>query len=436
MNTVLNNLYLHEALIKGLSMAEVYSSVNENLIYEFTPKGEKVFQSSVVGTAVRTYDADLKAGQLFIKHGTANINNWFEHAQVNNIPYALMPCEAVEDDISNLPVIDYEADGCIPDLFYKYKPQFADKGLRLEKLTLERYILAYKLANTHGVKGSGYKLLCSPTVLVTDKSGIERQYTKIFSLIPHSEAIDKLYNSIDPVNIGNGSTLDDLKIEHLLLSSHAVSELVYLLLFFLNDQALKFGKSYITENLDNLESALKISPLISIEENSQHNKIVGGSVDGEGSKRVPNYIFKNGIFKKLLSSFASGTTKNGSASVYRFDYNTLPHTKASKIYVKGGEIPVQAIIKQHDLIATVDTLQGIFESIDRLTFNFTALLEMKVYRYGEYLGRKTIKINSNLLKVLSSITLIAKEVDLPPICRTTGLDQQKQENNYWMNIEK
>lgn len=180
MNTVLEKIHLNETLLNQFSIAEVYSSINENFISEFTSRGHKTLQSFVVGTGLRTYNYQLKTGQLYVVHGISNTNKWIERAQANNIPYCEIPCKPTEDSKMLLPIINYEMDNCVSELFNKYKPLFAEKNLRLEKLMLERYILAYKLANTYGVTGNGYKLLCSPSVFVTDERGIELQYSKIY----------------------------------------------------------------------------------------------------------------------------------------------------------------------------------------------------------------------------------------------------------------
>jgi len=410
MKTIMKEISLNTSLLNGFSNAEVFSSVNRSYIFTYTEKGQKSFQTNVIGTSLRSYDKEKKTGRFYVKHGNSDTDNWLENAQVNSVPYSDMPHERVRNDEAVLPSIINEANNCISSLYNKYRRLFAEKGLTLEKLTLERYILAYMLANTYGVMGSGYKLFCSPSVVTTTKNGTQQQYSKIYSNMSFADALYRLYTSLDTLEERKDKDLDKLKVDHILLSNQAVYELIYLLLFFLNDNAIKYGKSYITENMDKL-SALRISPLISVQENSCHNEIVGGIVDGEGTMRVPNYIIKSGRFEKLLSCLANGTAVNGSGSAYRFDYNSLPQTKPSKVYVECGDLSIKDVIEQHDLLAVLNTFQGMYESLDRLTFNFTALLDMKIYKYGIYSGQKTIKINSNLIKVLSGISLVTKDAE-------------------------
>jgi hypothetical protein len=127
MKTIMKEISLNTSLLNGFSNAEVFSSVNRSYIFTYTEKGQKSFQTNVIGTSLRSYDKEKKTGRFYVKHGNSDTDNWLENAQVNSVPYSDMPHERVRNDEAVLPSIINEANNCISSLYNKYRRLFAER---------------------------------------------------------------------------------------------------------------------------------------------------------------------------------------------------------------------------------------------------------------------------------------------------------------------
>lgn len=154
-----------------------------------------------------------------------------------------------------------------------------------------------------------------------------------------------------------------------------------------------------------------ISRRLNVIENSSENRIVGGNIDGEGTARSPICIFENGVLKTLITKFSTNETTNSSGSAYRFDYSTLPQTKASKIYIEPGFLSEEELLLKYDLVGKVETFQGMYESFNKESFCFSAILHIKIIKRGRYIGYTTKKVNLNLIDILSNVTDVSNNVD-------------------------
>lgn len=153
------------------------------------------------------------------------------------------------------------------------------------------------------------------------------------------------------------------------------------------------------------------SQMLNIIENSDQNRIVGGCIDGEGFPRNPTFVFKNGAYQNLISKFSTNENGNCSGSAYRFDYATLPQTKATKIYIEPGPLSEEELLPSYDLIGKIDSFQGMYESFDRNTFDFTALLHIKILKYGSIAGFCTKQVHLNLIDILSRISTLSNNMN-------------------------
>lgn len=274
----------------------------------------------------------------------------------------------------------------------------------------ERHLSAYKILNTYNVYGFGYKLINGISISIINQKKEESEYSLAFCDAPLAKVIATMYKQIKQRNICETSSCEHVNIENILISKNAIFELTFVLLSFLNDQLINTGVHSLFKKLSSKDAQL-FNSNISIIENSHDNKTVGGTVDGEGSERTPIYIINEGRFENPISSHIAGTKGENSASAYRFDYLSLPYSKASKVSFRQGEIDSSIILEKFDLVGVIHSFQGLFESLDPSTLNFNSAICFDIYKYGVFKGNKTLKIKSNIFKIFNSIDQVSKDCE-------------------------
>ncbi|MBO5559071.1 metallopeptidase TldD-related protein [Ruminococcus sp.] len=393
-----NDLDLNKHLMNGYDLSEVYSSAFISNIKEYSASGIKEINSVFKGTSLRIFNKNEKSGKMILQNEDAENGFSKQYMQTIQVPYTDLPVKKIKSSEIILPEIIVDD---TDDLFQKLNKIALEYGIHLKKISTNRFVSIYKITNSYGVEGYGYKLLNCANLYLTDKENNYKEYSKVFGNGSYYYTVKNMFPEI---SFDNNNTEIDKHEKCVLLSCHAVSEIVYLLLLFLNEQTPFAGRNFVTENKDSLFDIFNISPLINIIENSEKNEIIGGNVDGEGSEKKTTYIVKNGRLKNLISSYATTGKDNNTASSYRMEYKALPQCKPTKIWVANGERSCNEIIAEKETIAVVDSFHGMYESINPLTLEFSAVIRAKVYKYGKNIGFKSLKIKSNLLKILSSVT--------------------------------
>ena len=403
MKKLFEQLIFDESPLCGFEAADVFSSQSISYIHEGTNGICRSFGKEITGTSVRSFDKEKGQGLLHIHDGPISKSNWFEKSRIVPTTYSLLPHNQVDFDchIPEYTLLEFD----VGDLFRKLSSLAKEKGYLLDNIITQYFVSIFKLANSHGVRGYGYQTYFEVKLDIINIESVNMHSIYKITDFVDLGCIQSMFNHVLPdTKLKSACTPQP---ELILLSTSAVYELVYLLLFFLTDSMMKIGGTFFADNPDRIIGAQIISPLINITENSPHNKTVGGTIDSEGTLRKPVKIIDDGKLARFLASYSSGMECEPTGSAYRAEYNIPPQTKATSVYVETGKFHAEEIIQRSDFISIVDSFHGLVESIDRLTLNFTAILDMKTFNYGKCLGSQSIKINSNLLKVLSNISEIS-----------------------------
>lgn len=408
MSDMIKQLVLDESPLENLDTAEVYVQRSIVHTYEANANACRTFEKILDGTAVRAFDAENYDGCMYIFDGDNLPSNWLEKARVNSIEYSTLPRIAVASDLSeyNLKMPNLvNADVDIYAVLYAF---CKEKGLELKNAVVQNYVSLFKIANTYGVRGYGYKTYCE---IFFDLAGAAMPGVQSFYKVAPCFNINDAMLALNRFEHSNIRKLESApRFDRIMLSSNAAFELLFMLQFFLNSNMLKMGASYFGDKIDMLMGEQIASPLLNITENSPHNLTVGGIVDTEGTLRKPMKIIKNGCLVGILSGF-SADSDISTGSAYRADYSVVPQTMATSVYVDAGQTISADIIKSADCIAVAESFQGLMESIDSMTLDFTAIIDMQIYRNGKNLGLHSKKIHTNILKVLNSICDISADCE-------------------------
>lgn len=408
MNNYIEELNIEDRLLANYEEAEIFKSIHESSIVEICHDIPRSLFSLKKGAAVRVNNKSTRNGKIYSSPEMKIDINWFNTANSNETPYYSLPFTKTPDE-TFLPKITLDQPESTLSRIEACKPFLLDNGIIIEKMSIEEDLGIYHLTNTEESCGTGYRYLYAINCLLKRKDGNEYEYSKVFDWTEKSTAISSFFKSIPLFEENIHKNLGETKIPRLLLSCNAVMELCYLFLFFFNDQAIA---QIIPKKIDNIiHGETSISQVLNIVENSAQNKIVGGSIDGEGTARTPSYIFKKGYCKNIISKFSTCENTNCTGSAYRFDYSVLPQTKAAKIFIEPGTLSEQDVLSSYDLIGRIETFQGMYESFDKNTFDFTALLNIKVYKYGKCVGYCTKKECLNLISILSKISSLSNNLN-------------------------
>lgn len=409
MKRLMEEIFLDTSILDNFEVAELYTCINKQYIYEFLGDRYEAYNSCRLGTTLRSFDTKNKTGKVYIINGKAKTDDeLLTRAKVNEIPYLKIPKKKIQNNEEIFPICETITRDTYLFLHKKIVNLCKEHNLLVNKMVLTQCLDAYKLINSYGVKGYGYRTIFCMEIQLQNLNGKRKTYYKIMNQL----LLENILQNMSEIHMGitmNRSMQLRHVVNKIYLSEHAVSEIVYLLLFFLTDTAMKQGESFISRNINELDDVLTISSLISIEENSRLNLTVGGNIDGEGTERVSRYIFENGKYVQPISSYGNGMGIKTTASSYRFDYRILPYTKATKIMVKNGDLLQKELLDMCNDVVIVENLQGMYESFDKMTFDFNAVVEADILHEGIYLGRKSVRLSSNILEILSCVSAISRE---------------------------
>lgn len=396
-----------QALLSCFPIAELYKSRSQTNLFECFDSEYRTFSSEIKGCALRVYNKTQTEGKMYIKHGTLSIDDYFVNTIENTIPYMLLPQKKIKA------VTNYDFDRKhkisqqeILSLYSDIQAALKGRKLKLHGLSIENHLTEYSLSNSYGVQGDGITSFFNVHAIIRNPFGDFIEYAKKYigetlttvldeiTGIPIEREAEKVFTG----RIGGG--------EPVLLTSVAVGELLYTFLLFMCDSMFVQSANYIKNNLDYILSQPLISPLITIEENSPFNQIVEGLIDGEGSERVPTLIVSKGQINTLLAGMNGIDSFPSTGSAFRFNYTMLPAIKATKIYMYPGIRRIDDYMQSCDTIAVINSIQGLHEGFNRETFDFSGILNARIYKYGTFVGRTTIPIKSNLIGILKSICIV------------------------------
>lgn len=188
MNNNLDILHIEEPLLAHYENAEIFKSIHESSIIEICHGTSRSISSKKVGAAVRINDINQKMGRMYSSHKVEIVNNWFCSANMNEIPYYSLPFIKVSNK-KDIPNIIFDSTDCLLAKLETCKSIFRESGITIEKLAIEENFGLFALANTHGIRGTGHRYLCSINCLLKRKNGNMFEGAKTFDWTEKDSAI-------------------------------------------------------------------------------------------------------------------------------------------------------------------------------------------------------------------------------------------------------
>lgn len=407
LNAVICNM--RKTLEKEKKHIELFTSINNQICIELTSKERVVSNTLITGVCCTKFDDDglskytcvdgLNEKSLLdsLRNPCTGIANRKNNKKV--------PTDTTNDyDLKNLNVQDiYIDDYYHREHFYDLKDKFAPSSLTLEKVYVQLEQNIYIILDTLGNSGYGVQGFFSPVYEFLDKN-LDRKVL-IYSIF---DSKSDLSQEIAFLDTGKRDAIDiDITGMPILLTSNVVGKLVYLLTLLLTDNNINNNYTFL-KTLD--KSKFRFSELLDIEENSEENKIIIGTVDGCCNKRIKKKIIENGVIKSIIGSTENMQLpyKGIGASEFRVDFRRQPVVKGQKISIRGGEKSLSKLMADNPKLLVIDDLIGIENSINPNTTEFTAVINGILIIKGDKQNFKK-QVSSSLTNILNSIIEISSD---------------------------
>jgi predicted Zn-dependent protease len=262
-------------------------------------------------------------------------------------------------------------------------------------------------ANSNGVSGSGMRKLFASSIEIERPNCFNPSRSVAFSLDIIENSLVELLNQD---SVGVCTVYDNTIPTHtnlICFSNLATSKLLFYFANLLTTDAIKNGCSFVTEA--NKEEIL-LSENLSIVENSISNRISNGAIDCEGVAKLEVPIIQSGRIQKFISNItASDDNRVSTGSAYRENHRQPPYAKPTKLAVLGSKTTKEILNEYTDFIYITD-LQGIEQSMNPLTTQFNAAVNMCYYK-NKILHKTnhSKKISTSILELFANIVEISGE---------------------------
>lgn len=391
--------------VQAHSNADLFVCINQ--FYRIQCKKEEISiqHSFVSGMSTCRYSQDSM--DFFACNGIAksNLIDFKLNPIAHSILHKGLPAQCVNSAEHNnidasFSLINITENDC-RIIWNKQLEQLSDYNFTLTDLMMHIQNDVYFYFSSTGNEGYSTRTLFSPGII------IQQSPACFFSIFP-SFNVNDIANLIGIVNhraemlpIVN----DFNSLQHVLFSGTAICDLVFYFAMMLSEPIVKAGNSAISYADIGTDCFSKV---LNMEENSISNKIILGTVDGEGMPRIPSMIINHG---KITSLFTSGIDNLGissTGSAYRFSHTEIPQVRPSKVSLHGNE-SLEEIIKQHRDIILIDNLAGHRESISLKTSRFEAYSTATIIKNGIYTARCPIKLQTTLKDIFKNIICVAND---------------------------
>lgn len=269
------------------------------------------------------------------------------------------------------------------ELYRKIEKLLITSNLRLIKIVGNSQYSLFKLMNSEGRSGYGYRNAINITVSYK-KNSINQYYSEIFSGTNIYNTLNKISGKIlrkEKYEIGKIGQIEYIppNIEGIVIQSDLFAKLIDTFYF----------TQYINTGKIQADQIPGISKLVSIVVNDIENDIVGGDINGLGEYLLPQTICNKGESKDFFGIFR------------RYDYRENPRYILDKIKILPGEDDMSDFYLNH--IIEICELRGMEESYNPRTMEFVAFISGKEYNKGKVTKRIKIIRKLNLVKILQSI---------------------------------
>jgi len=262
--------------------------------------------------------------------------------------------------------------------FYKDSAKIlSENGFKLKKLLIDEENSSYSIWKGNKKKGSGIYKVFSPGIEfydpLTDKVFLKFDIFDEYKLNDFYLRIQRLR----PIRRASEKRC------RLMLTPNALSSLVFALLFWLSQDL----------NRERAPAMEKITMLSQIVINAEDNKIVEGTIDGDGNFYTPTPFLKNDCF--------SGLTVLQSQR-WKVDYKAVPIKRPHKISILEGKSKSGELLDAGD-VALVNDFK--FENnINFNTMDFFSTITVNIYKNSTtVVGQRSFPFKGNVLHILSHV---------------------------------
>lgn len=346
-------------------------SRNQRKIEEHTSSGISLCSTTKKGLEYRVIDSleELDRVDEKLKNKPNYILPHYKTSPVNSH-------ETVED-VYHENGVDAISEDSMICIYQQAADILKSNGFKLNKLLLDEETANYSIWAGGKKKGMGTYKVFSPGIEFVDPttSKVFLQYD-----VFEKDKIQLFLESIQHIQ----RVQDEISTKCLMmLTPNAFSSLLFALLFYMSGN----------HSQDEISQLCKIPILSKVIINSTDNKIVQGTVDGDGNYYTSQTLLQN----DNLNGLAALRNQR-----WKVDYKAAPICRPHKISVEKGEEKLAHILNSRG-IALVNDLK--FEnSIDFNTMNFFSIITINIYKEDlSIVGQRSLPYKGNVIHILQHI---------------------------------
>ncbi|MBT9138958.1 MAG: hypothetical protein DDT31_01538 [Syntrophomonadaceae bacterium] len=405
MRDFLADIEYYKDLVCDNKNMELYALTSKSSFVECTEKSYNIHYTDVIGMSSRKFlDGYVEFRSTDgIGHDEAKKiiqgNHYCTHLPASSM--VIYGNTSLPSHTNDMPLFIEKSYEEYEVIWYKTREQLAQQGIQLLRLYIQHQQDFYYIINSSGVQGFGVRSLYAPGIEIKSCNSC------FYHISPHEHdlPIEILTQKIGRRHFDNDKRCGDANVDYILFASSAASKLIYFLSFFLCVDMVQSGQSFMQGS--DIQSKI-FSNSLTLEENSDLNCIILGTVDGEGTERKATPIIQNGVVQRLISGKQINQSIQSTGSAYRFNHRMPPRVQPSKLTAI-GDMTFEKIISEYSKIAILHDLVGIEESINPVDTNFSAYAEADIYSTGQRIGVRRIEIKSSLVTILNHIVQITSE---------------------------
>lgn len=404
---ILPDLDVYREYISQKKNVELFVSINQRYNIECNEKTVSTHHSTITGVGARFFNKDFV--ECISCNGISKES--LKQLSERRLLASIFPgTRIVQEECGKMKGIDVEVDNQIElsisenicrETWEIYADNCIHKGELLERFMLQCQKDIYLIFTSTGIEGYSVRTVFAP--------GIKLMGSPSINYALHPEIIitdkEKMKRCVKISDINLPIIPENIKPKYILFSGAAACDLLFFLLMLLTEEMVITGNSYVCSG----DIGKRIfSSELTIEENSERNKLIIGTVDGEGCRRMPIKIVENGVLNTLFSGFNNTLHLASTGSAYRFSHTMISQIRPSKVSVVNSNT-LQSVLENYDEIIRIDSLTGLTESFSPGTSSFTAYTLATVVRRGQPLFKRSIRVNAQISAIFNEIISIADD---------------------------
>lgn len=385
------------------SNTDLFVSTNQMFNIEYNETDCDIRHSFITGLSTRVFSNDCV--RFYAKDGLLEesicglIKNPVAKAKFPPSILPEVPTFNLEKINGKIPLLDFSEE-TLHALWTTLSSYLSEKNTNLNRLLLHCQLDFYYHFLPCGNIGYSQRMLFAPGIVTKNSPNLYFDIFPEFTL----ENIFKLADTT--INVSNLPMVNyELDFQYIVFANTAACDLLFYFTKFLSDSAVSQGNSFVrTSDV----GKKRFSDVLSIEENSEKNKAISGSVDGEGVHRKTVKIIDQGVITSLFSGSRNGDIATSTGSVYRFSHTDAPRIQASKVALLGNNT-LKSVIATYNDILFVDCLNGLQESISADTSSFEAFSLATIIKDGNAVKKCNIRIHTSIDTIYKNVICVTND---------------------------